>query len=130
MALNLFDLLEDLRMLRENPDEYLSSSPMFFSCLPLSAIFDREAINFVRDLQKDQLQEIYALKADFQSHFKKINSLTRFARDVSGIKSVASEDLPMVIDELSGIKQHIQKAFKDMQDDWIEIMGRKVIQFN
>ena len=127
MALNLFDLLSDLQMLRQNPDEYLSSIPLYFSCLPLSAIFDREAINFARDLQKDQLKEIYALKAEFQSQFKEINSLTRFAHDITGIKTVASEDLPMVIDELIDMKQIIQKAFKGMQDDWIEIMGRIVI---
>ena len=30
--------------------------------------------------------------------------------------------------ELSEIKQIFQKYFKDMQDDWIEIMGRTVIQ--
>ena len=128
MALNLFDLLEDLRMLRENPDEYLSPNPLFFSCLPLSSIFNREAINFAKDLQKDQLREIYALKADFQSQFQKINSLSRYAHDVSGVKTIASEDLPMVIDELIDIKQNFQESFKGMQDKWIEIMARMVIQ--
>ena len=128
MALNLFDLLEDLRLLRENPDEYLSSTPMFFSCLPLSSIFNREAINFAKDLQKDQLREIYDLKANFQSQFQRINSLSRYAHDVSGIKMIASEDLPMVIDELIDIKQQFQSAFKGMQDKWIEIMARIVIQ--
>ena len=128
LALNLFDLLEDLRMLRENPDEYLSSTPMFFSCLPLSSIFNREAINFARDLQKDQLREIYDLKANFQFQFQRINSLSRFAHDVSGAKMVASEDLPTVIDELIDIKQRFQSKFKGMQDKWIEIMARIVIQ--
>lgn len=128
MALNLYDLLEDLKMLRENPDEYLSPTPIYFSCLPLSSIFNRDAINFARDLQKDQLREIYDLKANFQFQFQRINSLSRFAHDVSGIKMVASEDLPTVIDELSDIKQTFQLSFKGMQDKWIEIMARTVIQ--
>ena len=128
MALNLFDLLEDLRMLRENPDEYLSPTPMFFSCLPLSSIFNRKAINFARDLKKDQLREIYDLKANFQFQFQRINSLSRFAHDVSGIKMIASEDLPAVIDELNAIKQAFQFIFKRMQGGWIEMMARTVIQ--
>ena len=128
IALNLYDLLEDLDMLKKNPDEYLSSTPLFFSCLPLSSIFNREAINFAKDLQKDQLREIYDLKAKFQFQFQRINSLSRFAHDVSGIKMVASEDLPEVIDELNAIKQTFQFLFKGMQDKWIEMMARTVIQ--
>ena len=37
MAMNLLDLMEDLQMLRENPDDYLSPTPLFYSCFPLSA---------------------------------------------------------------------------------------------
>ena len=128
LALNLFDLKEDLQKLRANPDEYLSPTPMFFSCLPLSVIFDRDAIKFAREIQKNQLQDIFDLKADFQSQLQHINSLSKFAHDVSGTKKIKSEDLPMVIDDLLDIKESFQSTFKSMQDDWVAITLRIMIQ--
>ena len=155
VALNLRDLMESLRDLVKNPDDYLSATPMYYrsvskifgsvfvsnsnnalvrhllrftetnkSCFPLSSIFNTAAINFQSELQNDQLGEIYQLKANFQNQLKQINTLSRFAHDITGVTIDASEDLPDVIDRLREIKQDFQFQFKGMQDSWIEIMGR------
>ena len=130
MALNLYDLMEDLQKLRENPDEYLSPTPLYYSCFPLSGFLNREAIEFNDDLQNDQLRDVYKLKEDFQVQFKHINSLLHFAHDVSLKKESASEDLPFVIDELETIKQSFHDEFKEMQKEWMEMMARKFLKFH
>ena len=94
------------------------------SCFPLSSIFKTEAINFQSELQNDQLGEIYQLKASFQNQLKQINTLSRFAHDITGNNIHGSGDLPDVTDRLREIKLDFQTQFKGMQDSWVEIMGR------
>ena len=97
---------------------------VYKSCFPLSSIFNTEAINFASELQNDQLGEIYQLKANFQTKLKQINTLSRFAHDITGHNAGTSGDLPDVIDSLREMKKDFQSNFKGMQDSWIEIMGR------
>ena len=99
---------------------------VYKSCFPLSSIFNTEAINFASELQNDQLGEIYQLKANFQTKLKQINTLSRFAHDITGHNAGTSNtgDLPDVIDSLRDMKKDFQSHFKGMQDSWVEIMGR------
>lgn len=130
MAMNLFDLMDDLQKLRENPEEYLSPTPLFYSCFPLSGFLNREAIIFEDDLQNDQLRDVYKLKDDFQAQFKNINSLLLFAHDVSIKPNPDSDDLPDVIDKLELIKKSFQVEFKGMQKEWMEMMARKLFHID
>ena len=70
MAMNLLDLMDDLQKLRDNPEDYLSPTPIYYSCFPLSGFLNREAIDFEDDLENDQLRDVYKLKDDFQAQFK------------------------------------------------------------
>ena len=128
IAVNFLDLIKELIQLKANPEEYLTPNPLYFGCIPLSAFLKREEMDFSDNLRNDELKEIYNLKVDFQDQLQIINSLVVFARDVSEQKKHRSEDLRSVIDNLELIKNHFQKTFKTMQDHWIQLTGRKVIQ--
>ena len=130
IALNFFDLLADLKKLKDSPEDYLTPTPLYFSCIPMSAFLKHGTNNFVDHLRKEQLLEIHSLKKDFQTQLETINSLVEFAKDVSGKNKVQSADLRSVIDHLELIKNAFQIEFKVMQDDWIKILGRNVIHFD
>ena len=127
IAVNFYDLIEELKQLKANPEEYLTANPLYFGCISLSAFLKRETMDFVEDLRKDQLRDVYNLKVDFQNQFRTINSLTDFARDVSEKKGSRSDDLPSVINNLESIKKLFLEQFKIMQDQWIKLTERKVI---
>ena len=129
MAMNLFDLMEDLTKLRENPDDYLTPTPLFYSCFPLSEFLKADAIRFDDDLQSEQLRDVYKLKDDFQNKFKHINSLLHFAHDVTFKNNSESDDLPYIIDKLELIKQSYHNEFKDMQKEWMDMMARKCFNY-
>ena len=74
-----------------------------------------------------KLGQIYQLKANFQTKLKQINTLSRFAHDITGQNAGTSGDLPDVIDSLREMKKDFQSNFQGMQDSWIEIMGRWVV---
>ena len=121
--MNLLDLMDDLQMLRDNPEEYLSLTPLFFSCFPLSEFLNREAILFNDYLKNDQLRDVYQLKDDFQSQFKHINSLLLFSHDIT-MRRNSEDDLPNIIDRLESIKKSYHTEFKAMQKEWMEMMAR------
>ena len=129
IALNFLDLIADLKKLKDNPEEYLTPVPLYFSCIPMSAFLERKANDFIENLQSDQLRDIYSLKKDFQTQFEIINSLIFFAKDVSEKKEKQSADLRPVVDNLDLIKNAFRIELKKMQDEWINLTRRTVILY-
>ena len=122
MAMTLGNLMDKLADLVKNPDQYLSQTPLFFSCLPLSEIVDSKAIKFSNDIHKDQLRDLYSLREKFENQFKKINSLILFTNNVNEIFSPESNHLPNEKFTLQSIKKSFFDTFIGMQHDWLQIM--------
>merc|ERR1712227_208677 len=95
IALTMFDLIEELKQVANNPDEYLTSAPLFYSVLPLSDFLNRDAVIFTAQLQEEQLNTIYEIRKTFEDRMKNINTLKTFSHDIS-----------------------------DLQEEWVEIMER------
>ena len=128
VALTMFDLIEELKQVANNPDEYLTSAPLFYSVLPLSNFLDRDAVIFTAQLQEEQLNTIYEMRKTFEDSMKNITTLEKFSHDISGANIGGSADLPYVLDNLNAIKHIFKSLFQDLQEEWVEIMERKVIQ--
>jgi len=128
IALTMFDLIEELKQVANNPDEYLTSAPLFYSVLPLSDFLNRDAVIFTAQLQEEQLNTIYEMRKTFEDRMKNINTLKTFSHDISGKNKGGSADLPHVLDNLNAIKHKYKSLFQDLQEEWVEIMERKVIQ--
>ena len=128
MALNMFDLITEVKNMIDNPDDYLSSVPLFYSVLPLSNFLDREAVIFTAGLQEEQLNAVYEMRKKFEDKMKTINTLRKFSHDISDANMDGSADLPYVMNDLNAIKHEYKSLFQDLQAEWVNIMERKVIQ--
>ena len=127
-ALTMLDLITELKQVANNPDEYLTAAPLFYSVLPLSNFLKRDAVIFTDSLQEEQLNEIYEMRKGFEDEMKNLNTLRKFSHDVSGANMDGSADLPNVLDDLNAIKHRYKSFFRDLQVEWVEIMERKIIQ--
>ena len=124
MALTLATFMDKLVDLVDNPQTYLSETPLFFSCLPVSEITDLDALEFKSDIHNDQLQELYNLRETFENQFKKLNSLIQFTKNVNEKSSTESNHLPNETLSLESIKNSFQSTFIGMQHKWLEIMQK------
>ena len=127
-ALTMFDLIEELKQVANNPDEYLTAVPLFYSVLPLSNFLERDAVIFTDSLQEEQLNTIYEMRKTFEDRMRNINTLRKFSHDVSGANMDGSADLPHVVEDLNAIKHRYKLLFQDLQEEWVDIMERKIIQ--
>ena len=124
MALTLDTFMDKLVDLVDNPKAYLSETPLFFSCLPLSELTDIEALEFKSEIHNDQLQELYNLRETFENQFKKLNSLIQFTKNVNEKSSTESNHLPDETLSLESIKNSFHSTFIGMQHKWLEIMQK------
>ena len=121
-------MITELKQVANNPDEYLSSAPLFYSVLPLSNFLERDAVIFTDSLQEEQLNTIYEMRKTFEDRMRNINTLRKFSHDVSGANMDGSADLPHVVEDLNAIKHRYKSLFQDLQEEWVDIMERKIIQ--
>ena len=127
-AMSMLDLIGELKQLVNNPDEYLVSAPISYSVLPLSSFLNRDAVVFTEGLQVEQLDKIYQMRLSFDDSLRNINTLKKFSHDISGKNMDGTSDIPDVMGDLNDIKHTYQSLFLDLQNEWVDIMERKVIQ--